>query len=495
MTYQNFLMKYLFIPILLILLLSCSKEEEKDINIQSFALSFFANNDKIASFGSIEFMSILNKMNYKDFPKLGLIVQNQIANFEKGINFNEKIYFALEGPFDSDGIPKNTFIIIDLLDQDHVIKSIKKLGFELKEKNGIKYFNDNQQIIAIQNKKLVAVFSSDSKGLLEITSNCFKSAYKLKTDNGIKKCLTESKDLSMNFDLEGLYKTSNTDLNKLSSKDISLFKKAVKNSYSSVNVAFETGGFNIFLKNHFSKEMENNLDIFNVPNGNYISDLGSSEPKLGLFLDLNLNKVKSTLLKFSPNKKRVRDLFEQEILFGITPNYLLENMLNGTIGIYAYMENIDFGLTPDKFGSIPELNFKIGIPKNNKQYIEGFSGLFLQNMADYKVTDNYIYGCSNKANSNTKGAAKLKSENKLFGKKAISGFVNLKGINTSELSPDYLGNYAYVFINTVENVFFEYDINGGIIKVKTNKPNENSLITLKDFAIKYISKQIQSIIF
>jgi hypothetical protein len=102
-------MKYLFIPILLILLLSCSKEEEKDINIQSFALSFFADNDKIASFGSIEFMSILNKMNYKDFPKLGLIVRNQIANFEKGINFNEKIYFALEGPFDSDGIPKKHF--------------------------------------------------------------------------------------------------------------------------------------------------------------------------------------------------------------------------------------------------------------------------------------------------------------------------------------------------------------------------------------------------
>ena len=142
-------MKYLVIPILLILLLSCSKEEEKNVNIQSFALSFFADNDKIASFGSIKFMSILNKMNYKKFPKLGAIVHNQITNFEKGINFKEKIYFALEGPFDSDGMPKNTFLIIDLKDQDQVIKSIKKLGFELKEKNGIKYFEDNQQIIAI----------------------------------------------------------------------------------------------------------------------------------------------------------------------------------------------------------------------------------------------------------------------------------------------------------------------------------------------------------
>ncbi len=488
-------MKYIFIPILLILLLSCNNEEEKDINIQSFAQSFFADNDKIASFGSIKFMSILNKMNYKDFPKLGPIVHDQIATFEKGINFNEKIYFALEGPFDSNGIPKNTFLIIDLLDQNNVIKSIKKLGFELKEKNGIKYFNDNQQIIAIQNKKLVAVFSSESKGLLEITSNCFKSAYKLKTDNKIKKCLEEAKDLSMNFDLEGLYKTSNTDLKKLSSKDLSLLKKTVKNSYTSANIAFEKGEFNIFLKNHFSKELENNLNIFNKPKGNFTSDLGSGEPKLGLFLDLNLNKVKSSFLKLSPNKKDAINLLEQEILFGISPNYLLENMLNGTIGLYAYMESIDFGITPDKFGSIPELNFKIGIPKSNKNYIEGFAGLFLQNMADYKVTDDYIYGCSNKTNSNAKGAARLENENELFGKKAISGFVNLKGIKTSELSPDYLGNYANLFINTVENIFFEYDINGGLIKVKTNKPNENSLITFKDFTIKYVSKQLQNIIF
>ena len=488
-------MKYLVIPILLILLLSCSNEEEKDINIESFALSFFADNDKIASFGSIEFMSILNKMNYKEFPKLGPIVHNQISTFEKGINFNEKIYFALEGPFDSDGMPKNTFLIIDLKDQDQVIKSIKKLGFELKEKNGIKYFNDNQQIIAIQKKKLVAVFSSDSKGLLEITSNCFKSGYKLKTDKKIQKCLLESKDFSINFDLEGLYKTSNTELNKLSSKDISYLKKAFKNSYSTANVAFEKGEFNIFLKNHFSKEMTTNLDIFNKPNGNYISDLGSGEPKLGLFIDVNLNKAKSSLLKFSPNKKEVMNLLEQEILFGISPNYLLENMLNGTIGLYAYMENIDFGITPDKFGSIPELNFKIGIPNSNKEYIKGFTGLFLQNMADYKVTDNYIYGCSNKSNSNTQGPAKLTKQNELFGKKAISGFVNLKEINTSELSNQYLGVMAYEFINNVENVYFEYDIKGGMVNVKTNKPNENSLITLKDSAIKYVSKQIQNIIF
>ena len=488
-------MKYLVIPILLILLLSCSKEEEKNVNIQSFALSFFADNDKIASFGSIKFMSILNKMNYKKFPKLGAIVHNQITNFEKGINFKEKIYFALEGPFDSDGMPKNTFLIIDLKDQDQVIKSIKKLGFELKEKNGIKYFEDNQQIIAIQNKKLVALFSSDSKGLFEITSNCFKSAYKLKSDNKIKKCISDGNDLSFNIDLEGLYKTSNTDLNKLSAKDVSFIKKAVKNSYSTANIAFEKGEFNIFLKNHFSKEMTANLDIFNKPNGNFISDLGSGEPKLGLFLDLNLKKAKSSLLKFSPNKKEVANLLEQEILFGISPNYLLENMLNGTVGLYAYMENIDFGISPDKFGSIPELNFKIGIPKSNSEYIKGFTGLFLQNMADYKVTDNFIYGCSNKSNSNTQGLVKTQSENKLFGKKAISGFIDLKGINTSELSNQYLGVMAYEFINNVDNVYFEYDIKGGMIKVKTNKPNENSLITFKDAAIKYVSKQIQKIIF
>ena len=241
--------------------------------------------------------------------------------------------------------------------------------------------------------------------------------------------------------------------------------------------------------------MTTNLDIFNKPNGNYISDLGSGEPKLGLFIDVNLNKAKSSLLKFSPNKKEVMNLLEQEILFGISPNYLLENMLNGTIGLYAYMENIDFGITPDKFGSIPELNFKIGIPNSNKEYIKGFTGLFLQSMADYKVTDNYIYGCSNKSNSNTQGPAKLTKQNELFGKKAISGFVNLKEINTSELSNQYLGVMAYEFMNNVENVYFEYDIKGGMVNVKTNKPNENSLITLKDSAIKYVSKQIQNIIF
>jgi hypothetical protein len=56
---------------------------------------------------------ILNKGEYTSIPKYGQIIGTQIESFKNTINLDKPVYYALEGPFDLEGIPAAVYMFAE----------------------------------------------------------------------------------------------------------------------------------------------------------------------------------------------------------------------------------------------------------------------------------------------------------------------------------------------------------------------------------------------
>jgi hypothetical protein len=471
-------MKFI-IPIVLILgLFACSGTNQKSLE-DSFA-SFVQSNNKIVGFGSIRIKDILLKADYTKIPKYGPLLASQLAAFSGTVDFEKPLYFALEGPFDKAGYPAALYLFAESKNQDSVTSKLKSFGFDMikNEEGKFNYYQDREFSISVKESLLVGVLkpkTTEFKGLLAKIYD--QSSLEVKEDK-IKEFVQTKSDIVAGINLEALYGTSNTDLEKLPKDKKQSLISMVKGSFVLNSLNFNAGELELKTQNFFSTALTQNLPLKNSGSSDIIKKIGSGEPRLGLLFNFDFQKLNSFMEQFNLQDEYseiAKNLTGQEI----STKEIFGEILNGQFGVVAYDEMMEEG------GMTPVGNLFVGFGKQGKQGFEKLNvpgiGLLKKDILDshalfylsdkFKPSDEQIkvpQGCEN------------------FGMKPISGYAYLEGLPIE----DFELEEEFKFIEKIDHIYFEYGLEGGVLKVRSIDSKTNFLKQSVDQALTQLSEML-----
>ena len=476
---KNFLLQFS----VLFILTACGGSSQKELQ-ESFT-AFIQSNNKVVAFGSVNVKEILNKADYSKIPKFGGIIATQLTAFSGSINLDKPLYFAAEGPFDIDGMPSALFIFAESKNQDSVTIKLKSLGYEMIEdkENNFSFFQDKQMSISVKESLIIGVFKPSTKDFKPLIASSFKMSENEIKEDMVKKMIESKEDIVASVNLESLYATSNTDLEKLPKEKKEIVKSMMKSSYIHNTISFNAGEMVFKTQNYFSEELKKRLPLKQESAGNVLKNLGTGEPRLGLLFNLDFVKLNSL----------VHDLMLEDKLKGITREIAAEDIafdemfgeiLNGKLGAVVYEETMAEG------GLTPQMNVYIGLGKQGK---DGIDKLKIPGLAliERELFDTHILFFTSKDFKPSDEPIKVAQGCENFGTKSISGFIHLNGIPVE----DFDAEGAFKFVEKIDYIYFEYGVDGGILKLQAIDQKTNILKQSVDQALTQLSEILIKMVF
>jgi hypothetical protein len=468
--------KLIYFLSIFLLLVGCGGSKNKTVE-ESFT-SFVQSNSKVVGFGSVKVKEILTKADYTKIPKFGALIANQLTAFSGSINIDKPLYFAAEGPFDKDGIPATLYVFAESKNQDSISKKMKSLGYEMiaDEENKFSYYQDKEMSISVKESLIIGVFKPATKDFKSILATSYKLAENEVKEDKVKEMIQSKEDIVAGINLESLYATSNTDLEKLPKEKKDLLKGMMKSSYILNTVNFNPGEMVIKTQNYFSEELKKRIPLKQEIATNAIQNLGTGEPRLGLLFNLDFVKLNSLLKELMLEeevKGMTREFSNEELSFG----ELFGDILNGQLGAVVYEESMAEG------GLTPQTNVFVGLGKQGK---DGFDKLQIPglDLIQRDIFDSHAIFYTSEAFKPTDEPIKVAQGCENFGTKPISGFIHLNGIPVE----DFDAEGAYKFIEKIDYVYFEYGVDGGVLKLQAIDQKTNILKQSVDQALAQLSE-------
>lgn len=471
-------MKYFILFILIIGLFSCNDSNQKSLE-ESFT-SFVQSNNKIVGFGSIRVKDILNKADYTKIPKYGSIIATQLTSLSNSIDLDKPLYFAIEGPLDREGLPAALYLFAESKDQDSVTMKLKSLGYEMikNEEGKFNFYQDKEFSISVKESLLVGVLkpkTTEFKGLLtkiyELSSQDVK-------DDKIKQFIQTKNDIVAGVNLETLLATSNTDIEKLSPDKKELIKSMAKGSFVLNTASFNSGELVIRTQNYFSENLSKRIPFNQNTAQNILKNLGSGEPRLGLLLNLDFLKLNSLMADFNLQDeftKMAQDFSGTDI----QSKELFGEIFNGQLGAVVYEETMEEG------GLTPQSNVFVGLGTQGKQ---GMDKLNIPGLAllQKDVFDSHALFFTSDKYKPSDEPFRVAQGCEGFGSKPISGFFHLNGIPVEDFDPEG----AFTFIEKIDYIYFEYGLDGGVLKLKAVDEKANILKQAVDQTLTQLSEML-----
>lgn len=463
-----------------ILIASCSNKENQPL-IDSVS-AFVQDNDKIVSFGSVDYNGILEKAEYKSIPKLSQILETELRKMGNSINIETPIYFALEGPFDSKGNPTSVYAFFDLVNRDSLAERLSSSGLFIETEGDMKYSADGDLAIGAKGNLAILITKKEKYDGRQALLKAFKQAEDKKESGKIGKLLQKKGDLVFSVNMENLYSSSNTDLSKLDESKKSELNAMMKNSFMQTTLNFEKGKIVLKTDNQFSDALQKRM-IFNDKSQVKIEDkLGTGEAKIGVAFDFNMEKLESFIDDFAPEVKKEMTKNRPEVAIALM--VLGDNPLTKIFSGYGGAVIVG---TPGMGSFVPDMNFNLGIGEEGKGV---FELLATQNTTDYvyTITDKDLKAKTPGAGNESKTLT-MPGCAKDFGKGGITGFIDVKGLNVKAFGLPSKFNA----VNLVESITFEYNNKGGEFVINFMNKEENVLKQSIDLYLKDIEKTINSL--
>ena len=467
---------FLFYLIALLILSACGESNQKSIE-ESFT-AFVQSNNKVVAFGSVNVKEILTKADYSKIPKFGGIIATQLTSFSGSINLDKPLFFAAEGPFDVEGMPAALYIFAESKNQDSVTKKMKTLGYEMIEdkENKFSFYQDKQMSISVKESLLIGVFKPSTKDFKPLIVSSFKMSENEIKEDRVKQMVESKEDIVASVNLESLYATSNTDLEKLPKEKKELVKSMMKSSCIHNTISFNAGEMVFKTQNYFSEELKKRLPLKQESAGNVLKNLGTGEPRLGLLFNLDfvkLNSLVKELMLEDELKGITREIAAEDIAF----DEMFGEILNGQLGAVVYEETMAEG------GLTPQSNVFVGLGKQGKN---GFDKLKIPGLAliEKELFDSHVLFFTSKDFKPSDEPIKVAQGCENFGTKPISGFIHLNGIPVE----DFDAEGAFKFVEKIDYIYFEYGIDGGILKLQAVDQKTNILKQSVDQALAQLSE-------
>ncbi len=467
--------KYFFILISsLFLFYSCSNNGNREL--KDYVSAFIHENQSIVFFGKTDLNSILNKAAYKSIPMIGSRIEDELKSMDQCIGVKTPIYFAVEGPFSTNAIPEAFYGFIDVKNADSLVSNITKKGYDFEKEGDMSYTSFGELTLGVKNNLAILISKSKNGEIKDVLEKAFEMANGDVSEGKMAEILEAKGDLVLGVNIESMYSTSDTQLAKLKDSKKKELKEMVSGSYTQTTVKFENGAAIIQTKNYFSEALKKRLFLKSNSKADIVGKLGHGNATLGFSMNFDMDKFQQLINDFAPEA-----LAELSDKFGMSGGLMLlgENPLvgvsNGQLGFVMVGDLKGEQMTPD-------FNAYIGLNKNGKSLAEIMTNQFLTGGNMILNITNKEFCCYSSSAFTPLTGQKLSipvgCEN--FGKKAITGFINLDGKDLSSF--DFEGGAK--IINIIKYINFEVDEEGSLIYIKSKKGKENILKESLDFLIK-----------
>lgn len=474
--------KFLSLICLSLVLFACGNDLENR-SVKDRVSAFLNNNNNIVSFGSMRPKDILDKAEYKTVPKFGALVSTVWDKYQNSLNLNSPVFYAVEGPFDTDGNPASSYFFIDVKNADSLQKQLKSQGFDFDKKDKIDYFQLNEVSFGIKQNMAVLIVKGGSYDGAKLLADIYAQSEGDLAEGKIDELLQKSDDLVANLNIKHLYTTSNTELSKLSKDKQSEINAMVTDAFITTSVRFEKGKIIVESKNIFPDALKKHLIFNEDASASITKKLGKGTPKFALATNIDMVKFQKFMDEFAPGaiEKFAADMggeFQAALMLSGSDG--LGGLMTGEIGIAMFGE-------PKAGSFIPDVNAFVGIGKNGS-FIANMAQMFLSNgTAKSKFDGKGLYVASN---GDLQGnGINVPSGCEIFGKKGITAFIDVEKLDLSKISFDEDMDW----VKAIKYITFEYDNSGGKMVVYSKEGQENILKTAKDFAVKKFSNRISGL--
>lgn len=466
--------------ILTIIIASCSGEDKAEPrDIEEYVSAIMKGNDKIIAFGSVSAKGIIDKTDYKSDRMLEAVISKEVNAINELLGIDSPVYFTAEGPIAKNGQPERVLLFIKVKNAEELATYLEQELTYLVEKSGdIQYAEDNEYVISFRNDLAIVIIKRGDYDAKKIVAEVFKKSEGKVSGGKVDEMLKAKGDMVMNLNLEHLYGTSNTDLNKLSADKQKELQKMSKGSYVQAVLKFDKGSMSLESKNYFSKELQDLMFFKSNASSDLSQKLAIGKGKVigGMSMSVDVKKLEKFYSNYAPNMMDDFSSEEQEEMTGMVDVFkyigagnIMSALSNGQIGMLAIENRFDnenvvgirsfFGSSVEGQKVFSLMRNEMKLPKDGEfNYVDGgIEGIVPLDGASIDLI---------------KGDMKLKmpkgSEN--FGKKGLCAFINFNQMERKGMSMQ-----ESMIIKKLDYATLEVDNEGGKLFVKTKNGNENIL--------------------
>jgi len=471
-----------------VIVLSSCKNDSKN-SFENDVLTLLSQQDDLALFGKVNYAEILGKAEYQSIPKFGVVISSVIAEFERQMEMSTPIYFSISGPFDYSGQPTSTNVYLEVKNADSLVSFLMTKGYDFDEKDGFSYTKIDDVSIGVHGNMAILVLASNNRAeISQLFKSKFESVGRGEVNSNYGNILASEGDILIGYDLEKAYQTSETSLEDLDENTKSEVLEMVKDSYGQLAVHFEKGELRITNMNFFSDKLKESYFFKKDEHKSVLKSLGQGEARIGLSINLDIEKVQQFLDKYAPNLikqvgEEVGGPFQMAMVMSGANG--LSSLITGQLGVVVFGE-------PSEYGSIePSFNAYLGLGKQGFSLAEMAKSFVEQGGMKLTIDKQGVSCYSSSKYAPNGGKLKLPEDCNAFGENSISGFMNFKDLDLASFQLEG----GTKLIELVESVNFDWNVEGGEIKVKLKNKNQNILKQVVDFELKEFESQLQNLPF
>uniref|UniRef100_UPI00404A9526 hypothetical protein n=1 Tax=Fluviicola sp. TaxID=1917219 RepID=UPI00404A9526 len=291
------LSKSLFLLPLLVLFVACGKKN--DLSAESALSAIIAKNDKIISFGHISPLQLLNKSGVQKLPKINLLVGAQIALWDKGVDLERPIYYAVEGLNVAQEM--TTYAVLNIKNKDSLNDVIAEMGYTLEKHADFMYYQENDVTFGYDDHILIMLVKTgdyDGKTLLAQT---FETAKGDLSEGKVADILATEGDLVSGMSIERIFKQSNPLIGNLTEKQKNELSELTNDGFIQSALTFENGEMRWTSKNLYSDEFKDRFYTEKGPISGVKNRLKGGNAWMGFALNIDMKKTNDFINEFAPN--------------------------------------------------------------------------------------------------------------------------------------------------------------------------------------------------
>lgn len=494
---------YLFvIASFVTLFVACENKEDR--SIKDAAVSLVSNQDDIVNYGFIDVKKLVEKGELEKVDVIGQVVMNNLNEIKSAIRIEDKLFYALAGPYDRNGMPSKVIGMAKVVSKDSVLAFFAEMGFMFEEEKGKSVYHDMSTAIGVDEQFVVFVtadFDGDPKLAL---LDAFKYMNKKEHDDKVAQVLNEETELLLATNLKNLYATSNTSLGQLPEVQQKEIEEMVEDSHVSMKLDFNPGNIAMHVNTSRVSESMKNAFFFKE-NGaeKAAAAIGPGQPIFGMAAALDIAKMEQFINQFSPGaaKEMYRSLGIGGFFIQAMGSKGIASLVNGDLGV-----NLT-GIDPEEmmYGGVPAFNAYVGLGSNGqniKDLIHTYAeegtiedledGYYRMNSAILLAKEDAFVLHSNDSTRENFSEQPIERRSGMdnFGNKPLFIFADFKQVNEMGLP---VPREVQMFVELTDYGTIEGDHEGVTLKLIMKNSADNALKQVVQKAVDGFAKQISNI--
>lgn len=481
----------LFIVVFTVLITACGGAKHEGLD--KYVGQYLDDNLDAVIAMRMDISSIMKKSDLQNIPEIGVQLLETFNSIDSSMALDEKIYIVASGPFDEDGVPENTALFISVKNKEEAARMFNEMGYFFEVENGVNLHDEDGLAIGFTEDLAIIGMTPPNADARMFVNQAFTKSKKGKVNAVAMKNMDYEGDIVFSVNLQNLYTTSNTDLNKLPIQQQEKVEKLVQNSFINTALNFNTG--EIVMETHFefSEYLQKAMFLNEEGNKDVFSKLGPGKPIAAFSVNLNLDKMESFMMDVYPEgiKDIYKNLGPQGLILKAIGGGKLSNFVNGqfALAITGFSEMMVF--------AIPQVNIFSGLGASSGDFSELLMALLEgqeaekvgEGIFDYegmkiKFNSSSIFATTDTSLTNEQlgnSAIELPDGLNGFGNKPFTFYIDFTMLKSGEA--EMITGDMDIVIQELEYIYFEADNKKAKLIIKTTDGSVNVLKKSVDIAL------------